>query len=88
MEFEPYYFVYLMGLKDGLSSGMSLDVKAIQDIIEEERNKVLEKLDNHQGTLELAGYFKDESRNKAIEAIRAVAKKQMEERQKKFVEAK
>ena len=89
MKFEWFYFVYLMGLKDGLSSGMSLSNEKVLRIVEVERNKALDMIGNADGFwTNIIGRFKDECREKAVEAIKAVAREEMAERQKKFVEEK
>lgn len=87
MNFEWFYFVYLMGLKDGLSSGMSLGNEKVLKIVEVEKNKALDMIDNADNFwTRIIGQFKDQCRNKAVEAIKAMAREEMAERQKKFVE--
>ena len=89
MKFEWFYFVYLMGLKDGLSSGMSLGNDKVLKIIGKETDKALDMIDNaDEFWTDIINQFKNQCRDKAIEAIKAVAREEMAERQKKFVEKK
>lgn len=87
MNVELFYLVYLKGLQHGLSCGMSLGCEKIQKIVEAEREKTLKTIGNdfNEFSVQLISMLEDEAQNKAVEAIKEEAKKQMEERQKKFV---